>query len=1217
MSTADISRFLLQPKKHYSGASLQQGRALTDGDFNEEVFTDGEDHRRSIADALGGHGSPDFGFLPELSPGTVIVPKLVRFGSVFRSFVLDYNLRPGTMYAGGMRFELEAAEPVVFQRDFLQMGPLQAPRAAVGTHLELGFLRAWEQVVSPVEDEELLETAMGGPDAMVRVRRMRRVEVATVQSTDCAGAFEEVLESLTIGDTATWNSETGELESNARLKMRFLKPASDEDCPECTPMLSSRYLGSENHTIRVMLTTPTDYVWSYDNAAQLFRVKVFIDGPGRARVKMLTLPKDDLQAPRENTVVEFLPWGALLQNGNKPTGKVAGEAVKNEKVAARLGFFGEVDKGYDPNTNEFEVRLAGSVTGQIGLFTGKDAFTAKLKAKKKKLIGSPLPIDTIALRWDEQHPNASELNPADDGSEGFTGYVFMRVWHAKRPEDPLFIPTSSKQPLGTTGLVPEFLHAGKPGDYWTLSVRPNARDQIVPGELLRDEGARPHGPRDFLMPLFLIQWTSADSFFHTVDFVRDCRRSFRPMTQGGCCTLVVSHGPEGNAATLQRAVDLLPREGGRICVRAGVYKGTVRIEGRRDVIIEGCGPDARIESPDDADGGVLIDIVGPADGAAKVTLEGLGVVAHGQKGIRFTGEGLTLKNLTMEIGPSLAGETPTQSAISIERASDVNILDNRITVDSSFTDHAAVYVETTFDLGGAIIRGNRIETIRNTSGIVEAWGGLHIANGAHNVEIRQNHIIGGNGHGITLGSIVFIAPTGHRRTRLGAGFNQTASSFFFHEVTGNILNFDEEVGTETLTFYPDPARGDDDDVVEITDLLIADNRIEQGNASGISCIAVFVDNPGDIFFDEPPFVRDVLVALRNVSILDNVITGNARGFGQKREAPHAVGGIVLSRASNLDVRGNEIVGNAAGFGSPAGVCGIYVGSGDSIVIESNRIRGNAPVAPSVKNADDRHGGIVIVFPTTFATELQAGEFANNRRDTLPKKCFVRDNVVDQLSGPALWVEAAGPCAVTSNYLSTQGVGPGITSTAGFVGTKTAIVGGLGAPWESVNLPPGEPSPDRWPMQPGGTQDWLRDIEDLPLPVGPFLGLGGAVLFAGNQVTTISTASETLSFSIVVVSSVDHVSVLGNQLTARLNGEELDTHLQAAGTTGLIANNRIAEGVDDASGSLFLVGRLMGSVTANMLTHCYTLLVSQVDEFVEDENNLILFNSVDGCPGIGE
>ena len=115
----------------------------------------------------------------------------------------------------------------------------------------------------------------------------------------------------------------------------------------------------------------------------------------------------------------------------------------------------------------------------------------------------------------------------------------------------------------------------------------------------------------------------------------------------------------------------------------------------------------------------------------------------------------------------------------------------------------------------------------------------------------------------------------------------------------------------------------------------------------------------------------------------------------------------------------------------------------------------------------------------------------------------------------------------------------------------------------------------------------------------------------------SIDAETLSFSIVVVTSVDHVSVLGNQLTARLNGEELNTHLQASGTTGLIANNRIAEGVDDASGSLFFFGQLMGSVTANMLTHCYTVLVNQVDEFVEDANNLILFTPVGGCPGIGE
>ena len=61
MSSSDISRFLRQPAKHYAGARLQQGRILTDADFNEGSWLGEEDRRKALAD-FGPRGSPDQGF---------------------------------------------------------------------------------------------------------------------------------------------------------------------------------------------------------------------------------------------------------------------------------------------------------------------------------------------------------------------------------------------------------------------------------------------------------------------------------------------------------------------------------------------------------------------------------------------------------------------------------------------------------------------------------------------------------------------------------------------------------------------------------------------------------------------------------------------------------------------------------------------------------------------------------------------------------------------------------------------------------------------------------------------------------------------------------------------------------------------------------------------------------------------------------------------------
>src|SRR6266700_4070773 len=62
MSTPDISRFLRQPQKHYSGVRLQQGRVLTDADFNEAAYLGEAEQRSALLDLIGPKGSPDEGF---------------------------------------------------------------------------------------------------------------------------------------------------------------------------------------------------------------------------------------------------------------------------------------------------------------------------------------------------------------------------------------------------------------------------------------------------------------------------------------------------------------------------------------------------------------------------------------------------------------------------------------------------------------------------------------------------------------------------------------------------------------------------------------------------------------------------------------------------------------------------------------------------------------------------------------------------------------------------------------------------------------------------------------------------------------------------------------------------------------------------------------------------------------------------------------------------
>src|SRR4029450_1561877 len=103
MPNIDISRDATDLTKHYDRVHMQQGRVLTDDDFNEAERLDAEDARRVRVDIIGPAGSPDDGF------------RLTTIGG-------QLALTAGTYYVGGLRLELEANELFNLQRDWLQQG---------------------------------------------------------------------------------------------------------------------------------------------------------------------------------------------------------------------------------------------------------------------------------------------------------------------------------------------------------------------------------------------------------------------------------------------------------------------------------------------------------------------------------------------------------------------------------------------------------------------------------------------------------------------------------------------------------------------------------------------------------------------------------------------------------------------------------------------------------------------------------------------------------------------------------------------------------------------------------------------------------------------------------------------------------------------------------------------------------------------------------------
>src|SRR5260370_38794768 len=103
MPNIDISRDETDLRKHYDRVQMQQGRVLTDDDFNESERLDAEDSRRVRVDVIGPAGSPDDGFNLKVVGG-------------------ELTLSAGTFYAGGLRLELETDEAFNLQKVWWQQG---------------------------------------------------------------------------------------------------------------------------------------------------------------------------------------------------------------------------------------------------------------------------------------------------------------------------------------------------------------------------------------------------------------------------------------------------------------------------------------------------------------------------------------------------------------------------------------------------------------------------------------------------------------------------------------------------------------------------------------------------------------------------------------------------------------------------------------------------------------------------------------------------------------------------------------------------------------------------------------------------------------------------------------------------------------------------------------------------------------------------------------
>jgi hypothetical protein len=157
-----ISRDGYRRDKRYSGVYQQQGRLITDSDWNELVDTVKARVDDALIDVVG-TGSPKTGAAGIVMSGTT--PKIA----------------PGTVYAGGVEARVVPLPGVSSPFGFTQQAdfPAPPPLPAAGTAYRI-YADVWDRPVGALEDDGLRDPALHGADTCTRTQIMAQVKWSPV-----------------------------------------------------------------------------------------------------------------------------------------------------------------------------------------------------------------------------------------------------------------------------------------------------------------------------------------------------------------------------------------------------------------------------------------------------------------------------------------------------------------------------------------------------------------------------------------------------------------------------------------------------------------------------------------------------------------------------------------------------------------------------------------------------------------------------------------------------------------------------------------------------------------------------------------------------------------------------------------------------------------------------------------------------------------------------
>jgi hypothetical protein len=274
----DITRDTFHRVKHFSRVLMQQGRVQLDADWNEQVSILLNYLRTLTSDLLGPGAGPEaaWGFKLLVSDSDINALPLATDDKnklIERRKTEQVLIAPGRYYVDGLLVEQEK-----FVSFFDQLGhpvPDDADKKLKDTDKQVViYLDVWERHITPIEDDDIREKALGGPDTATRAK------IASVVRARQFAGDEEVERGKVTLSTPPKDQELTALREALQPKFEewsenqwknrgFLRAGIEEQAESDDPCVSSPesvYRGMENQLYRVEIHR-SGPVWDGDNEA--------------------------------------------------------------------------------------------------------------------------------------------------------------------------------------------------------------------------------------------------------------------------------------------------------------------------------------------------------------------------------------------------------------------------------------------------------------------------------------------------------------------------------------------------------------------------------------------------------------------------------------------------------------------------------------------------------------------------------------------------------------------------------------------------------------------------------------------------------------------------------------------------------------------------------------------------------------------------------------